>query len=289
MSIVSLLADSREPASITTLAFGGAPKTVTELAAGDLLAMCADGAVLAIERKTASDLLNTLAGGRLFPQLARLRETTPWAYLVVCGLLYCGANGRVVVEDGSALGTRESGWDWWAVQGALLTAQEIGVRIVFVPAPSPDAYEQAVLKLARRSRAALPVPPVRDTTMLSEYEAVLTALPGIGQKGAAAILAACGTPAWGLVSLTENPDLPGRKRYPSLPIAGVGPATRRAVRDALGLEEWAELAVVTVDDGITEGTAGDTDDGERDGDSGAGVAAGADERAREPAHTAAVR
>ncbi len=242
MSLISVLVDSREPATITGLAFGGVPKTVTELAAGDLLGMCADGAVLAIERKTANDLLNTLRGGRLYPQLARLRETTPWAYLVVCGGMYLGMGGRVWVEDGSATGSRETGWEWAAVQGALLTAQEIGVRVMYAPGPSAAAYEETVLCLAKRSRAALPVPPVRDTALLSDYEAVLTALPGIGPERAKSLLAACNTPAWALVGLSENPDLARHHKGTAIP--GVGKGLRRAVRDALGLEDWAELAVV---------------------------------------------
>ena len=241
MSLVSVLVDSREPPSVTRLTFGGAPTTVTELAAGDLLAMCADGAVLAVERKTCGDLLNTLRAGRLYPQLARLRETTPWAYLVVVGAMYPTADDTLWVEDGSALGSRETGWAWSAVQGALLDCQEIGVRVV---SAAPNDYEQTVLRLARRSRTTLRIPPVRDIALLTGYEAVLTALPGIGAERAATILGACGTPAWALVALTENPDLPRRLNPVGPPIVGIGKGLRRAVRDALGLEDWAELAVV---------------------------------------------
>lgn len=244
MGILSVLVDTREPTQIQKLAFGGAEKVVTQLDAGDLWVTCADGALLGIERKTPGDLLNTLRAERLFPQLVRLRELTPWAYLVVCGGLYPGANDRVWFDDGSAMGSRETGWSWASVQGALLSCQEIGVHVVFCNGLLD--FEPTVLRLAERSRAPVRVPPVRDALLLDEREAFLGGLPGIGPERAQALLAACGTPAWALHALTE---LDGD----AVRVPGVGPKTREHVRRFLGLADDQELTpVIRHEDGTEE-------------------------------------
>lgn len=222
MALVSVMVDSREPLWIQGLRFGGVPVMTTLLDAGDVLAACDDGALLAIERKEVNDLVNTLRDDRLFPQLARLRALTPWAYLAICGQLQPGPAGKTFVNG------RETSWDWAAIQGALLTAQETGVHVLQVA--GDHDFEQAVVRLANRSRKPVPIQPARDTAMLSEGEIVLASLPGIGPDRAQAIMLELRQPFLALSYLT-TPE----PHWAGVPVPGIGDGIKRRVRKALGL------------------------------------------------------
>lgn len=74
MTITAALVDQREPAWAQALKFGGAMVAPTMLEHGDLLATCDDGTLLAVERKTASDLLNSIRDDRLWAQLAGIKR-----------------------------------------------------------------------------------------------------------------------------------------------------------------------------------------------------------------------
>jgi ERCC4-type nuclease len=224
MAIVSALIDQREPEWCQQLSFGGVPVVVTLLDAGDLLVATYDSCLLAIERKSANDLLNTLRDNRLFPQLARLRDVSPWAYLVVCGTLQPGPGG-LCVADG-----RSTGWNWASVQGALLTVQEMGVHVLHVA--SDADYEAAVIRLANRDRSALRVAPARDVTIVSEQEQILASLPGIGAEKARALLAEFGSAHLALHYLTV-----WDRYWHHQGVAGIGDGIRRRVRKALGLDD----------------------------------------------------
>jgi ERCC4-type nuclease len=226
--VFSLMIDQREPPWVQGLRFNGASVAVTLLDAGDLLIACED-CLLGIERKTTDDLLSSLADNRLFAQLARLRGLTPWAYLVVTGTLQPGPGGTAVS------GGRDTGWSWASVQGGLLTAQEIGVHVVF--AAGDLDYEATILRLCNHDRGPLRIAPTRASVALSEAEAILTALPGIGTEKAAALLDYCGTAAWALTYLSDD-------RCETRNAPGIGPATKQRIRRALGLEDWAVLHVV---------------------------------------------
>ncbi len=231
MGLLSVIVDSREPSWVQQLTFGGASVAVTMLDAGDLLCATDDGAIVGIERKTSGDLLNTLRDDRLFPQIARLREVSPFAYLVITGTLHPGPGGHCVTEE------RESGWQWASVAGALLTVQELGVGILQVA--SDVDYEAAVIRLANRSREPLRVAPARDVTIVSEREQVLAALPGIGAERAAMLLRQF-SPAMAIAWLTT----PGELWDPPIVVPGIGEGTRRRVRRALGLSDNLSLDIV---------------------------------------------
>ena len=229
MAIASVLIDQREADWVKQLNFGGAATAVIMLDAGDLLVATDDSYLLSIERKTASDFLNTLRDDRLFPQLARLREVSPWAYLVICGTLQPGPSGTCIADG------RSTGWNWASVQGALLTAQEMGVHVLHVA--SDADYEAAVIRLANRDRSALRIAPARDVTIVSEQEQVLAALPGIGAEKARVLLDEFGSVHLALHFLTTW------QRYWELPnslgirVPGINDGTRRRVRRALGLDD----------------------------------------------------
>lgn len=224
MGVLSVIVDSREPSWCQQLTFGGAAVAVALLDAGDLLCACDDGALLVIERKTGNDFLSTLRDDRLFPQLAKLREISPWAYLVVCGTLQLGPNGTCIAEG------RATGWNWASVQGALLTVQEMGVHVLHVA--SDADYEAAVIRLANRDRSALRIAPARDVTIVGEQEQILASLPGIGAEKARALLAELGSAHLALHYLTV-----WDRYWHHQSVAGIGDGIRRRVRKALGLDD----------------------------------------------------
>ncbi len=234
MSITAAIIDSREPEWVRALSFGGAMVAHSQLDAGDLLATCDDGALLAVERKTPDDLLNSIREDRLWSQLAGIKAQTPWAYLMITGELRRGDDGKTWTDN------RATGWAWTAVQGALLQVQEMGVFVVYT---ANDAdYEPAVLRLAARShRAEMLVPPTREPRILSEAEKVLCALPGIGLEKVQPIIEYTTSPAWALTWLSQ---LQNEERIP-----GIGLGTKRAIRKALGLKDDQELSVVYVENG----------------------------------------
>ena len=230
MSITATIIDDREPSWVKALTFGGAMVAHSQLDAGDLLCTCDDNALLAIERKTPDDFLNSLREDRIWPQLVGIKALTPWAYLMITGELRRGDDGKVWADG------RATQWAWVAVQGALLQAQEMGVFVVY--AASSEDYEAAVLRLAARShRTKMLMPAVRAPRILSEAERVLCALPGIGLEKVQPILEYAGTPAWAIMWLSE---LDAEEKVP-----GIGLGTKRAVRKALGLEDGQELHVWT--------------------------------------------
>lgn len=241
--IQAIIIDSREPSWIQDLKFGDIPKVVTLLDYGDLWAVCDDGATLIVERKQPDDFLNTLRDDRLFPQLARMVEPrldsqatgkiTHWPYLVITGNLSCGPDGKVITDG------RTTGWDYRSVWGALLTAQEMGVFVVFTA--SELDYESAVLRLGQRMRdSAFKILPARPPQTLGVEGGILTSLPGIGIEKVIPILDACTGVGWALEALTDDESQ----------IPGIGAITKRRIRQALGLEEKGlQLSVTTRKDG----------------------------------------
>jgi ERCC4-type nuclease len=236
--ILSVMIDSREPQWVQSLGFGGVPTVITMLAAGDFLVATSDNCLLGIERKTSGDLLNTLGDDRLFPQLTRLRELTEYAYLMITGPLMPTAEGKTITH-------RVTGWDWSAVQGALLTVQEIGVNIIY--ATDDLDLEPAIIRLAKRRRENARVLPPRQATVYGPGEAAIAQLPGIGIDRLEAVLQAVGAPFWALVALTQKD---GEH------IPGIGPATKQRIRNALGLcgeHEDLELVVLPTGAEVNDG------------------------------------
>jgi hypothetical protein len=223
MSITTVIIDSREPQWVQQLRFGAALTTVSMLEYGDLLAATDDGVMIAVERKTVSDLLGSIKDGRLWPQLAGLRAQTPWAYLVICGTVWPSAAGQVVTERG------ETGWNWSSLQGALLKAQELGVFIVQCPGDAD--FEETVVTLSGRSHESTTIiAPAKEAIPLAAGEQIL-----------ASLLAYTGRPCWALSFLTDTDT---RERVP-----GIGPQTKARIRQALGLRDDEELAVVYAESG----------------------------------------
>jgi ERCC4-type nuclease len=232
MTVQMIMVDSREPSWVQELKFGGAMKMVTALDYGDAWVTASNGDMICIERKAPNDLLGSIKDNRLFNQIAGIRAKTPWAYLVVTGILTSTVNGKVVAD------MRVSGWDWNSVQGALLTVQEMGVRVVFTE--SDQDYEATVCRLCSRDRKPeLVIEPLVKPKFMSPGEVMLTALPGIGLERAQTLLKEFDNrPADALAWLTWH------RWNEDHPVAGIGPGVKRTVRAALNLEDWHVIDIV---------------------------------------------
>jgi ERCC4-type nuclease len=71
------------------------------------------------------------------------------------------------------------------------------------------------------------VRPPRDVLFADPDLDMLLALPGVGEQKAEALLQYCGGAAWALMVLTDD-----EHEFP-----GIGPETRRKVREAMGLHD----------------------------------------------------
>lgn len=231
MTISCILLDSREPTWVHDLKFGGAMKMVTTLDYGDAWVTAGNGDMICIERKAPNDLLGSIKDNRLFNQIAGIRAKTPWAYLVITGILTSTVNGKVIADE------RVSGWDWNSVQGALLTVQEMGVRVVFTE--SDQDYEATICRLCNRERKPeFVIEPLAQPKFMSPGEVMLTALPGIGLERAQTLLREfdnrpCDALAW----------LTWHRWNEEHPVAGIGKGIKVGVRKALNLEDHMILDV----------------------------------------------
>ena len=206
----------------------GCPFRKDRLLVGDAWAVAADNATFIAERKTMSDLLASIRDGRLFTQAAAMVQQSAWSYEVVTEL--------PVVRSGFVwAGGKLTNWKWSSVQGALMTLQDIGVQVVWWP-ESKQGYADALKWLASRDRGPVKIhPQKRDVVMQSQAETILCSLPGISDGRAGTLLEHCSTTAWALDFLTGN----GGGSVP-----GIGPGTKSAVRQALGLADDLRLAVI---------------------------------------------
>jgi ERCC4-type nuclease len=226
--ITGIFVDSREPPNIQKLDFGGAPKIITSLDAGDLWVSTSDKCWLVVERKTPDDLLNSIADGRLLPQVGGMRRRSQWCYLVVTGLLTPTFDGKTVTDH------RTTGWDWNSVQGALLSVQEMGVAVVTCLGDSD--YEPTICRLAHRQRGEHVLEPRLPARFLTPGEQILTSLPGIGLERAQTLLAEFhNETAQALCWLTWTSTFHE--------VAGIGDKTKGKVREALGLSADAWLTI----------------------------------------------
>ena len=221
--IQSVMIDSREPQWVQMLRFGNAPIIVTQLPAGDFWLATGDGTVLVVERKTPGDFLSTLASDRLFAQMAACHAASVWSYLLITGELLRTTDGKVLTD-------RVTGWDWNAVQGALLTVQELGVHVTYCN--GDNDLVPALTRLANRSREAVPVGAPRQSRVLSESEQIIASLPGIGMERLDAVATWAGPLSkygWAaLIGLTD----PKCKDIP-----GVGSGIQQKIRRAFGLPD----------------------------------------------------
>ncbi len=229
MGIEAIVVDSREPEWVQKLTFNGIPTMVQYMEHGDLMAACDDGSLILVERKTPDDFLNSLKDGRLFPQLAPLYYASKWSYLMITGELQRGMGDHVVTDRGL------TGWSWTAVQGAILSIQEMGVMVTFCAGDSD--YEAAVLRLGNRNHEdVINLVPPRFPRVISNKEAIIAALPGIGIERLPLVMEAAGNnPSVALQILTD----------PQCEIPGVPKGIKNRIRNSLMLSDKTQFLVST--------------------------------------------
>jgi ERCC4-type nuclease len=226
--ITAIMVDSREPKWVQDLQFDGIPKSVQFLEQGDLMAATDAGELILVERKTPDDFLNSLKQDRVMLQLANMLEVTRWSYLMVTGEFKLGVKGEVVTQ-------RVTGWNWDAVQGAILSIQEMGIYVI--QCQGDEDYEAAIIRLGNRDRShVMPIPPAKQPHVYSQSEAALAALPGIGFKRLQSVLeAAGGSAGWALALLTNLDEV---EDFPD-----VSYGNRQRIRNVLGLKPSEMLAI----------------------------------------------
>lgn len=232
----AVVIDDREPTWIQNLKFGGIPASIMRLDAGDVQVVTSDGAILSIERKTPDDLLNSLKDDRLLPQCARLVQDriddqisgkmTHWPYLVITGPLTATASGKVITPERG-----ETAMSYAAVQGALLSIQEMGVMVAWCA--NDYEFEATVLRLSERKRDEMFLLPPRIPTIVGPGAAFLASLPGIGIERCLQLMNwGNNVPAHILSALTDL----------ELEVPGIGLATKKKIRSVLGLKDGEVLA-----------------------------------------------
>lgn len=193
----AVIIDNREPPHIQKLNFG-CPSMVQCLETGDLHIATNDDKLLIVERKAAMDFVNSIKDGRLFNQVARAKQITPYVYVAIVGSILPVRGGKTAING------NVTGWDYSAIQGVMLSIQELGASIVFCA--DENDFLPCMVRLANRSRDAVPVMPVREAAIFGGAENVLASLPGIGVKKAADLLKHFPNVGYALWFLTDIDD-----------------------------------------------------------------------------------
>ena len=210
--------DAREPDHIKRLNFG-CPSMVQTLETGDLHIATDDDKLLIVERKAAMDFVNSIKDGRLFNQVARAKQITPYVYVVIVGSILPAKGGKTYINGNL------TGWDYAAIQGVMVSIQELGAMIIHCA--DDNDFVAAVVRLANRSRDVIPVMPVREAAIFGGAENVLASLPGIGVKKAADLLKMFPNVGMALWFLTDINDTQTK-------IPGIAENTKKNIVKLLG-------------------------------------------------------
>jgi ERCC4-type nuclease len=181
----------------------GVPAISAPITSASYLAVCADGAQLAISVMTTNDLRHALRNKTLYADMLKLRGLSPWAYLITL------EEKRTLDDD---------------LSSALLSVQETGVGTLHI---KQETLVETVQRLAKRDRTTRRVRPPREVLFADPELDMLLALPGLGEKKAIALLEHCKSAAWALMVLTDD-----EYEFP-----GIGQETRRNIREVLGLHD----------------------------------------------------
>ena len=211
---------------------------VQTLETGDLHIATDDDKLLIVERKTANDFVSSIKDGRLFNQVARAKQLTPYVYVVIVGSILPAKHGKTFVNGNL------TGWDYAAIQGVMLSIQELGAAIVFC-ADDNDLL-LCIARLANRSRDIVPIMPVREsiifggpfnnktqngvvlTSLQKTGASILTSLRGIGPHKAMQLMEIfqnAGTALQFLTDLSDSNDLK---------FAGIADGTKQNIVDDFG-------------------------------------------------------
>lgn len=203
IQVVRIDADVHEPQRVRAeLSRLGVDVQRRRLAAGDYRV---EG--VRVERKTVRDLHLTLAAGRLWGQLGRLRAAGDRSFLLVEG----------TALDAGPISPA-------AIRGALLAAGENGITVVRSETEADSAlWLYRIACRAGRHRSSPDRPLYAQRPKSATPEAVLAAIPEISTVSARALLAHFGSVA----AIVEAPDAE------LTDVPGIGPVRSRRLREAL--------------------------------------------------------
>jgi ERCC4-type nuclease len=217
--------------------FGDKSVVIGTPASGDLNILLSNGGILAIERKTPSDLLNSIGDGRLFHQVENMANHANYSVIVITGYMSYDPKDDFVVIDA------KTNWKGKSVRAALDAVQFSGCAIRTC---SKNGYATTVgelydlvnkssgIHLQLKKRRVITFPPV------SVPVEILSSFPGIGLKRAISLLEwasttkgdECSTTLaqaieWAsIMALVNKPDRP----------EGWGDAVVKTFRGSLGLQ-----------------------------------------------------
>jgi len=201
-----VLVDSREPQSIIDALSAVYGVHVSQLAAGDVNVPTPSG-LLAIERKTPSDLLSSIGDGRLFDQARAMVESVRFPLIVVHGSLLYDHND-LAVADG-----RDTQWRGVSVRAAIRAVQWAGCAVEIVPGNQFVRAVQEAIEGAAKERIPAQVQHALTLETLDLRTDYLAGPPGthIGPKRAISLMKwsggrLCDALVWGslLVDLSES-------------------------------------------------------------------------------------
>lgn len=199
---------------------------VASLAVGDY----AVGAKILVERKSVADLHETIAAGRFWRQVDRLRHAGAWPFRLVEGQR---------LDDGPIPAK--------AIRGVCVAAIARGIRLIMSELRADSAMWLYTLA-ARAGRTAMNDRPTytqgrRPETTNDASEAVLAAVPSISTITARALLSHFGTVA----------AVVAASRSAWLEVPGIGPERARALDETLHHRPGAPTPPTTTSRGPRHG------------------------------------
>jgi ERCC4-type nuclease len=201
-----LLVSHLEPEDIRELIADDA--ITTNLVTGDLLDTKTG---LIIERKSANDLLASIADGRLLDQCERLTRcaTRVPPVLLIHGSILADADGKIVADG---INTR---WNYWSVMMELVSLQVGGIVVLFVPTRLLRDAVDYLRKWAekpthRRIHRKTPTNTGQDSLWIrpSDEEEIMSLLVG-GLTRAKKVLNKYKSIATALKNINDWPQIPG--------------------------------------------------------------------------------
>jgi len=176
-----VLIDSREPQPIVAALSAVYGVHISQLAAGDVNVPTPNG-LLAIERKTPSDLLSSIGDGRLFDQARAMVESARFPLIVVNGSLLYNQDDCAVADG------RDTQWRGVSVRAAIRAVQWAGCAVEFVPS---GQFVRAVTEaIHTASKERVPARAQRSITFetLDPRVDFLAGIPGVGAKRAQSLI-----------------------------------------------------------------------------------------------------
>lgn len=157
----------------------------TKVTAGDINIPLSDGSILAIERKTPHDFLQSIGNRHIFDQIEVMAQNAKYSAFIITGSFsYTNKSDMCVIDD------KETPWHGASVRATLALIQYSGCALIFCP---PDKYPVMIAELynvvnkpsehrAVKKNRIITFPPIDARVEL------LAQLPGVGLKLAESLL-----------------------------------------------------------------------------------------------------